>query len=130
MLFCIIWGQSLISVYLDFSKAFNTIDHGIMCGKLERYGVRGFMNTWFRSYLGGRSQYVDINGSSCTKINCSVPQDSILDPFRFLLYINDFNRCSDLSFLHYADDSTVFTRGHSLRDLCNYANEKLYKVVT
>ena len=93
----------LISVFLDFSRAFDTIDHDIMCRKLERCGVRGSMNEWFKSYFRGRSQYVEVAGtrSSLVNIRCSVPQGSILGPLCFLVYIKDMNRSSDpVSYTH------------------------------
>ena len=82
------------AIYLDFTRAFDTIDHDVLCRKLEACGVRGTMNEWFRSYLGGRSQFVDVQGntSSVTPITGSVPQGSILGPLCFLIYVNDMNR--------------------------------------
>ena len=50
----------LLSVFLDFSKAFDTVVHDILCKKLDRYGIRGHMNDWFKSYLSDRNHYVDI----------------------------------------------------------------------
>ena len=102
-------GKLLMPVYLDFSKAFDTVNHNILLQKIERYGIRGLSNNWFRSYLLNRKQYVSI-GDSNSKINTismGVPQGSILGPALFLMYINDMSQCSELDFIHFADDTTV-----------------------
>ena len=83
----------VIGIYLDFSKAFDTVDHGTLLLKLEHNGVRGSALKWFKSYLSDRQQYVTYNGvSSLLKnINCGVPQGSMLGPLLFLLYITDLS---------------------------------------
>ena len=100
----------LVSLFLDYSKAFDTVDHGILCRKLELYGIRGFMNDWFKSYLQNRSQYISIKGSSSTTsyIQYGVPQGSVLGSLLFSIYINDMHKSSPLNFLHYADDTTIY----------------------
>ena len=72
-------------MFADLQKAFDTTDHEILLAKLDRYGVRGVSNDWFRSYLSNQQQYVPINGyeSSLTKINCVVLQGSVLGPLLF-----------------------------------------------
>ena len=78
-----------IGVYLDFSKAFDTINHDILFQKLQCYGVRGIALEWIKSYMSNRYQYVSFNScDSCIKpIECGVPQGSILGPLLFFCYM-------------------------------------------
>ena len=99
-----------IGIFLDFSKAFDTINHKILLAKLSHYGIRGKALEWFTSYLSNRSQYVHVNGvdSQIKSIDCGIPQGSLLGPLLFIIYINDFHRSSDnLSCILFADDSNL-----------------------
>ena len=99
-----------MGVFLDLSKAFDTVNHEILCKKLEHYGIRGICLQWFKNYLRERSQIVKFKQHKSTemKITTGVPQGSILGPL-FLLYINDIENCSKiLSFVLYADDTNAF----------------------
>ena len=79
-------GEHVVGIFLDFSKAFDTVNHDVLLNKLN-YGVRGNALEWFTSYLSDRRQYVTYNGcSSSTKyIKCGVLQGFILGPLLFLL---------------------------------------------
>ena len=117
--------------FLDFSKAFDTVDHIILIRKLERFGIRGNSLRWFESYLSNRYQYVSIGSSlsQCLPILTGVPQGSILGPLLFLLYINDMNKCApNIDFFHFADDTSVTCTGSNLSILYDVMNSELTKV--
>ena len=101
-----------VALCLDFSKAFDTINHEILIRKLDHVGVRGIAGQWFASYLANRSQYVRLRGtsSSVKSLRTGVPQGSVLGPLLFIIYINDMSKvCPDLKCIHYADDTTVYS---------------------
>ena len=84
-------GNYVAGVFIDFQKAFDTVNHDSLCDKLAHYGFRGNSQLRIGSFLSNRQQYVSINGSDSTKldIHCGVPQGSTLGPLLFLLYINE-----------------------------------------
>ena len=90
-------GEKVIGIYLDFSKAFDTVNHDILLQKLYQYGIRGTAYEWFKGYLTDRVQYVTYNGiqSSPKQIKCGVPQGSILGPLLFFIYVNDLPNVCD-----------------------------------
>ena len=104
-------GHYVGMVLLDLQKAFDTVDHEILCDKLEVMGIN--FTKWFKSYLGGRQQIVVANGtpSEPGTVNCGVPQGSILGPLLFLCYVNDMPMSVRCKLLLYADDSALIVSG-------------------
>jgi hypothetical protein len=124
-------GDYCIGIFLDIKKAFDTVDHYILLKKLENIGVRGVLNTWFKSFLSNREQKVMVNGvlsAESTFLEMSVLQGSILGVLLFVIFINDFRNATSLLSILYADDSTGLASGPNLSELETLVNTELQKM--
>ncbi len=121
-----------LSIFIDLSKAFDTISHEILLKKLDNLGVRGVSNLWFRNYLTDRKQFMDIYDmkSSTESLICGVPQGSILGPLLFLIYVNDIANSTTLQILSFADDTTASMSSANIQSLYRNMNVQLEQLNT
>ena len=118
------------NIYIDLSKALDSLNHSILLNKLRHYGISGCSNELLCSYLSDRSQFVDFNGHKSTELHIStgVPQGLVLGPLIFLIYINDLPLVSNIfTMLMYADDTTLYcnVNNNVTDDLMNYELSKI-----
>lgn len=115
-------------VFIDLTKAFDTVNHSILLRKMYLAGVRGTTHDLFKSYLSDRTQSVSLAGvhSSVKNVDTGVPQGSVLGPTLFLLFVNDiqFLDLKGKMFL-YADDAALFYPGESNIVTCSHMNQDL-----
>lgn len=124
-------GEFTVAVFIDLTKAFDTVPHNILLHKLNHLGVRGVANTWFESYLSDREQFVIYNNAKSTrkKVTCGVPQGSILGPLLFLIFINDIVQSSEkLKWTLFADDTTIYFSDKNVKNAIETMNIELYKL--
>ena len=117
-------------IFLDFTKAFDTVNHDILLSKLEYYGIRGLTLCLLRSYLTDRTQRVKIGKyiSDPLTVTCGIPQGSVLGPL-LLLYINGIYLSSPIVTFHlFADDTCIFHSHHKISTLQTELNIALHNV--
>jgi hypothetical protein len=117
-------NQHTVALFLDLSKAFDTVRHQILLRKLEHYGFRGITLQLITSYLTNRYQYTVVNGetSHLQTIQYGVPQGSILGPLLFLIYINDINQNIQVDFKMFADDTVILITHYDVKVLQEMSN--------
>ncbi len=118
-------------IFLDFAKAFDTVNHDILLNKLEHYGIQGIALKWLRSYLKDRTQRVSVGGtlSKSNYNNNGVPQGSVLELLLFLLYINDIPQSLKIMNFHlFADDTSLFYSNKNIDNLEETVNCELAKI--
>ena len=116
-------GEIVTGLFLDLSKAFDTVNHDLLIDKLKNSGIRGIPLTLIRNYLTNRQQYVSLNGITSNRkfTTIGVPQGSVLGPLFFLIFINDIMNINLMGQLNiYADDCAIFYNNKNIND--NVAN--------
>ena len=123
--------QIAILLLIDFSKAFDMVDHKILIDKLDHYGIRSNALLWMKSYLLNREQYIcnGKNKSSIRSIKYGVPQGSILGPLLFIIYVNDIPEISRLAkFVMYADDANIIIYGSNMNEIQSKIEQVISKL--
>ena len=137
--------KNTIGIFIDYSKAFDTIRHSILLDKLYHYGIRGTAHQLLTNYLANRSQYVYFDQNTLSdvlNISCGVPQGSVLGPLLFIVYINDITHCQcacdeyickgDCSkeniFVLFADDCNSFISDESISGVFKKANDLINRL--
>ena len=127
-------GSNVLGVFIDLSKAFDTLDFDILLQKLKRYGVSKNSLKWFESYITGRSQKVTLPCGTSSKeleVKTGVPQGSILGPLLFIIYVNDLPMAVPLlKTLLFADDTSCLYSARSESELFGGMNDQLQKLET
>ena len=121
-------GNVVGVLYVDLSKAFDTLSHSVLLEKLRSFGISGTTYEWFSDYLFNRKQFCTIENceSEMMNITCGVPQGSILGPLLFLIYFNDFEKClKSTKTLSFADDTVIYVHGKTKEQVETMLNEDL-----
>ena len=118
------------AAYLDFKKAFDSVPHKRLLSKLHGYGIRGNTLEWIRSFLSGRSQYVNVNNYKSDKVpvTSGVPQGSVLGPCLFVYFINDLPEVVKCLIKIFADDTKAYLPIFSIKD-CENLQDSINKLV-
>ena len=126
------YNKYTLGIFIDLSKASDTVDHSILLKKLELYAATDRNHSWFKNYLSNRKQFIQINNEENTELETiafGVPQGSILGPLLFLLYVNDLKNASNLlDPIMYADDTNLFLTHKFISCLFETANLQLERI--
>ena len=123
-------GGSVDMVYLDFSKAFDKVDHGILLHKLKALGITGHLGIWFFNFLTRRSHFVRLPGaiSGDSPVLSGVPQGTVLGPLLFLIMLADINKdISESNLISFADDTRIYSKINDVTD-CDTLQQDLNHV--
>ena len=123
----------VVAVFLDFKRAFETIDREILCKVLEGYGIKGTVLKWFRSWLSSRRQYTRFGdaSSASTQNDYGVPQGTPLSCLMFILYINSFvNVPLYCNISLFADDTLLWVTAENLEDAIMMINSDLERITS
>ena len=126
-------GHLVGVLYVDLSKAFDTLSHSALLEKLKSFGITGGSHNWFTDCLFNRKQFCLVENceSKLLNITCGVPQESILGPLLFLMFFNDFEKCLKHSqSLNFADDTVVYVHGKTKDIVESQLNEDLKNLST
>lgn len=125
---CLDNNETVVGIYVDLQKAFDTVDHNILLYKLYNCGVRGIAHKWFVNYLYNRKQFTSVNNavSMLKNVTCGVPQGSVLGPLLFLIYVNDIAQAAPgVQVKLFADDTNLFLSGIDISELICRSNNCL-----
>ena len=103
-------GKYTLGIFIDLSKAFDTVNYNILLGKLKAYGIQSEYLKWFRSYLSNRKQFTSYDDfkPEMKIVKCGVPQDSIIGHLLFLIFVNDLNNSTKVLYpMHFADNTNT-----------------------
>ena len=124
-----------LGIFIDLSKAFDTVDHSILLKKFEHYGIKERNLSWFQSLLSNRKQYTEYKKENKTSnkellnIICGIHQGSILRPLLFIIYVNDLSQTSEfLKLIMFANDTNLFCKSKTVKTLFLKANTELEKM--
>ena len=120
-----------LGVFIDLSKAFDTVNHQILIRKLDHYGIKGTNQKWFNDYLSNRKQFIsyDNKTTEMERITCGFPQGSILGPLLFLIYINDLHNLPEiLNFILFTDDTNLFFSHKNIKIMFETVNKELNRI--
>jgi len=123
-------GKMIGVIFLDLRRAFEVIDREILIQKLKRFGLKGTVLSWFKSYLENRTQIVKFNGKMSNAVKLGVSQESVFGPLLFLMYINDIAKIisNECAIRLFADDALIHTTGYANREIGDRLNEQIIKI--